>query len=128
MLILISLSFMNEIELTCSDYFEEELKASCESLSSGDSYGCQYINGQCVQNKSVCLSPEAINEVECQKLIPYNFYHKCSFINGQCSEILKECSEHEEGKTDCMSLSPRNYSKICYLKNGKCIPVERTCS
>ena len=127
-LIIISLSFINEIELeTCSDYFEDLLKTSCENLSSGDSYGCQYLYGRCFTKKSVCLSPEATNEEKCKKLIPYNLLYKCSFINGQCQEVLKECSEHQEGKTDCMSLSAGDPSKICSLKNGNCVPVNRTC-
>ena len=127
-LILISISYINDIEFeTCSDYFEEHLKTSCENLNPGDSYGCQYLYGRCFSKKSVCLSPEATNADQCNKLIPYNLLYKCSFINGQCTEVLKECSEHEEGKTDCMSLSAGDVSKICSIKGGKCVPVDRNC-
>ena len=126
-LILISLSFLNENELnTCADYFEEELKSFCERLPAPD--GCQYLNGKCISKKNVCLSPEATNEEECTKLIPYNPLYKCSFIDDQCTQVLKECSEYEEGITDCMSLSAGDASKICTIRGGNCVPVNKICT
>ena len=54
---------------TCSEYFEEELKLSCEKYT-GDSDGCQYLYGECLPKKDVCL--EATSESECQSKTPYN--------------------------------------------------------
>lgn len=124
--ILISLSLINSTELnTCSDYFEKELKSSCEKYK-GDSSGCQYLNGECLPKKDVCL--EATSEDECQRKTPYNKLYKCSYIDSKCSQVLKDCSEYIEGKIDCMSLSAGDSSKICALKNGNCVPTDKICS
>lgn len=128
-LILISFFSINEIGAsTCSGFFESELTSSCEKLSPEDSYGCQYLDGQCISKKSKCLSEEATNEEQCTKIKPLNLLYKCSFINDQCTEVLKECSEYEEGKTNCMSLSSGDSSKKCALKGGKCEPADLICT
>ena len=125
-LILLSLSFLISNELnTCSDYFEEELKSSCEKYT-GDSDGCEYVYGECLSKKDICL--EATSESECQSKIPYNQLYKCSYIDNKCTQVLKDCSGYIKGKTDCMSLSAGDSSKICALKNGNCVPTQKICS
>ena len=124
--ILVSFAFLITYELnTCSEYFEEELKSSCEKYT-GDSDGCQYLYGECLPKKDVCL--EATSESECQSKTPYNKLYKCSYIDNKCTQVLKDCSEYIKGKTDCMSLSAGDSSKICVLKNGNCVPTQKICS
>ena len=126
-LILISLPFLKEIEFnTCSDYFEKELKSSCEKFNPGDSYGCQYLYGKCFSKKDICT--EEADEQQCPGLIPNNPLYKCSYINSRCTQVPKECSDYIEGETDCMSLSAGDSSKICTLKNGNCVPTQKICS
>ena len=110
----------------CFDFFQISLKEECEGLKFNDTYGCEYLNGNCIMKQS-CESYTGTDENICKSIKPSDYSKKCVMKNNQCTEVTKSCSEYEKGKNECTSLYADANNKRCILQGDSCTAMENTC-
>ena len=109
----------------CFDFFQGYLEDQCEKLKYNDTYGCEYLNGNCIMKQS-CESYKGTDENTCKSIKPSDYSKKCVMKNNQCTEVTKSCSEYEKGKNECTSLDA-GANKRCILQGDSCTAMENTC-
>ncbi len=110
----------------CFDSFQDYLEAQCEKLKFNDTYGCEYLNGNCIMKQS-CVSYKGTDENICKSIKPSDYSKKCVMKNNQCTKVTKSCSEYEKGKNECTSLYADANNKRCILQGDSCTAMENTC-
>lgn len=128
---LVLLFFSNcDSTMDCSSYFESQMKLYCENIFN-TTHTCQYSKSKCELKTKGCSRYTGKDESICQSMVPTghisNSHYKCIIKDEVCSDVPKECSEHEEGITDCSSLDAGGDSKRCILNNGICESHYKTC-
>ena len=103
----------------CSDGFESYFKMYCENININTTHRCLYSNGKCELHFQGCSSYTGTDSSICENIPASRGNYKCKLQSNKCTEVLKECNEHEEGKTTCSDLDA-GISKRCVLSNGEC--------
>ena len=112
----------------CFGSFEVLFKGYCENLKINDTHRCLYSNGKCELQFKQCKDYTGTDVATCEKIKASDKYHKCKILNkNNCTEVTKECSEYEEGKTTC-EYYDAGTSKRCVLNNDKCEPHYNECT